>query len=314
MNLPLLLLEGICRLFWVPFVQTETSGTFLAISKCIVDPFAHSFSSRSFEAFSSTTSAACSDCVTNKNIGIRCKNSQVQLNSAKSSKQTKQKLLQRKCYTAYAYPVCPEFCKSSALPAQAWRRCCRWWGRATSLVPERCILLLLRVTRSAWSWLNRWYSLFPEQQLWAQAAHFGIIIFEISCFKMVAANVTTARRPRFRVSFSYNKLNPLLAYFFILRKLMQTNPVIICVITEHDNATFAWFPLSFPITVPRRWSHLQTVRMKALNEMTVSCTPVTSSYGVTSIRAFQVTQEKTIVFPWIYWRWNRFLKKLFVFY
>ena len=161
MDLTLLLFEGLYRLFWVPFVQTEPSSTFLVISKCIVDPFAHSFSTGSFEAFSLTTSAACSDCVTNKNSGIRCENSQVQLSSANSPKQTKRKLLQRKCYTAYAYPVCPEFCKSSALPTQAWRCSCRWWGRTTSLVPEMCLLLLLSVTRSAWSWLNRWYSLFP---------------------------------------------------------------------------------------------------------------------------------------------------------
>lgn len=40
---------------------------------------------------------------------------------------------------------------------------------------------------------------------------------------------------------------------------------------------------------------------------------VTSSYGVTSILAFQATQEKSIVFPWIYWRRDRFPNNLFVF-
>lgn len=82
---------------------------------------------------------------------------------------------------------------------------------------------------------------------------------------------------------------------------MQTYPVIICVITEHDNATFAWFPLSFPITPDYRPQTMKPssnseVKLEALKEMTVSCTPVTSSYGVTSVLEFQVTQEKSIVF------------------
>ena len=69
---------------------------------------------------------------------------------------------------------------------------------------------------------------------------------------MVAANVTTARFPRFQVSFSYNKLNPLLAYFFILRKLMQTNPVIICVITWQCSVCL----------VPSFFSHYSPQKMK----------------------------------------------------